>query len=1065
MKNNYRFQSQRVPDNVRRRFVAPNIVLSLLLTSALCAQDISPRFEQLSVEQGLSFNQVNTIFQDSRGFMWFGTFNGLNKYDGYTFTVYTVIAGDSTSIPVRLANTLYEDSNGDIWANGVGQLARYVRSTDQFVRYPRSTAVTSIVEEATPESDSRKMWFATNGSGLHCYNEVTRTFSYYTHDASDFNTISNDSLTCLLVDQSGTLWIGAADGLNSLDRTRQQLTRYPQGPKRPIWEFREDPDTSSGLLWIGAEDGLYAFDRSRGTFSKYLNDFGEQANNVRTIYFDRSGRLWVGTISGIATFDRATKRFAHYNSEIWANPWADHKTWTFYEDRAGVLYLCGNGTPLRTWDEADSLWKNISKSSDHEYGFVTIFEDRSGTVWFGTWTDGVLKLDPWRKPFTMFTHVPRDPASLSSSRVAGICQDISGNIWAGTIRGLNKFDRTSGLVTYYLHDDRKQNSISNNSVSCVVEDGPRYLWVGTAAGLDKLDRLSNTVRHYLRGEYVASMHRGEDGTLWVGIGSETLAKHDQLSDTFQKYTPHFQEGIGSWGVEAINQDAEGLVWITVLGRGMISYDPVAGKWGKQYSWNPVSRNWNKELNTLGLHALHLDQRGTLWIGTHAGLARFDKSSGSFTTYARSELISGILEDDHGFLWLSTTRGILKFNPRSGTFRRYDESDGVNIGSWSAATGHRGRTGEMFFGGSNGLVRFHPDSIRDNPHVPPIVITAFNKFNHPVQLDSAISEKKAIALSYKDNMITFEFAALSYTSPEKNQYAYQMVGFDTGWVYCGTERKATYTNLDGGNYIFKVKGSNNDGVWNEAGASIAVIITPPFWATWWFRAFAFVGVLVSVGGTIRYVEKRKLMRRIEQLEQERALERERARISQDMHDEVGSSLSEIAILSELAKQKPEEAGTHVQEISERAAEVIDNVSEIVWAMNPKNDTLDNLVAHLRRYAVKYLGLVGIQCTFTAPDDIPAHHLTAEVRRNLFLVVKEALHNVVKHARASEVIITVLIDGDRKEFIIKDNGEGFCVDKDSHLGNGLVNMRNRMTSIGGVVTVESRQGQGTEVVVTL
>lgn len=1037
----------------------------VLLGSTLLFGQSSFEFEQLSVQHGLSFNQVNSILQDSRGYMWFGTFNGLNKYDGYTFTVYTVIPGDSTSIPVRLANTLYEDSNGDIWANGVGQLARYVRSTDQFVRYPRSTSVTSLVEELTPETDSRMMWFATNGRGLHCYDEVRRTFSYYTHDASDFNTISNDSLTCLHVDQSGTLWIGTANGLNSLDRTRQHLTRYPQGPKRPIWEFREDPDTSSGLLWIGAEDGLYTFDRSRGTFSKYLNDFGEQANNVRTIYFDRRGRLWVGTISGIATFDRATKRFAHYNSEIWANPWADHKTWTFYEDRAGVLYLCGNGTPLRTWNEADRLWKNISQSSDHEYGFVTIFEDRSGTVWFGTWTDGVLKLDPWRKPFTMFTHVPRDPASLSSSRVTGICQDMSGNIWAGTMDGLNKIDRTSGMVTHYVHDDRKKNSISHNSVSCVLEEDDRYLWVGTASGLDKLDRLSNSVRHYLRGEHVTSMHRGKDGTLWVGIGSETLAKHDRLSDTFQQYTPPFQEGFGSWGIEAINQDSEGLIWITVLGRGMISYDPVTGKWGKQHSWNPVSPNWDKELSTFGLHALHLDQRGTLWIGTHAGLARFDKSSETITTYARSELISGILEDDHGYLWLSTTRGILKFEPRSGTFRRYDQSDGVNIGSWSAPTGHRGRTGEMFFGGSNGFVRFHPDSIRDNPHVPPIVITAFSKFNHIVQLDSAISEKKAIELSYKDNMITFEFAALNYTSSEKNQYAYQMVGFDTGWVYCGTERKATYTNLDGGKYTFRVKGSNNDGIWNEAGASIAVIITPPFWATWWFRAFAFVVVLVSVGGTIRYVEKRKLMRRIEQLEQERALERERARISQDMHDEVGSSLSEIAILSELAKQKPEEAGTHVQEISERASEVIDNVSEIVWAMNPKNDTLDNLVAHLRRYAVKYLNLAQINCKFNAPDVIPAHHLTAEVRRNLFLVVKEALHNVVKHSGASEVCVTVSLRETTLALRIEDNGKGFDTAACAQAGNGLVGMDKRMQDIGGTFTLESKPDRGTKVEVGL
>jgi signal transduction histidine kinase/ligand-binding sensor domain-containing protein len=888
--------------------------------------------------------------------------------------------------------------------------------------------------------------------------------SSHVHEPNNTNSISSDSLTCVLVGRNGILWIGGTRGLTSFDKGRRQFTHYGEGPQRAIWQLYEDHDTLSGHLWIGAEDGLYLYNHLNGSFSGYRNTHGDLANDVRTIYRDNKRRLWIGTLGGIALFDDSRRMFLHYNDDIGANQWNDHKTWTFQEDKKGVLYVCGNGTPLRIFDEGTAQWKRISSASDHEYSVVTIYQDRSGTLWFGTWLDGILKLDPARKQFTMYKHVVGDQTSLSSSLVTGISQDRAGNVWVGTHAGLNKLNIRSGAFKHYSHEGKNPSSLSHDVIYPVLEENERYLWVGTVGGgLERFDRANNRFDHYLPDETVTGLHRGRDNTIWAGISGGGLAHFDRAKNTFHVMFPRYAGGWGSWEVQAITEDNDGLIWMAVIGQGVISYNRITATWGKQYTWIPNSPNWRNELNSLGPHALHVDHLGTLWIGTHRGLSRFNKSTETFTTYVRGELISGILEDDHGNLWLSTTNGILKFNPHSETARRYDRADGVDIGSWSGPTGHRGRTGEIFFGGSNGLLRFHPDSIRDNPHVPPIVITAFSKFNQPVQLDTAISEKKAIELSYKDNMITFEFAALNYTSPEKNQYAYQMVGFDTGWVYCGTERKATYTNLDGGKYIFRVKGSNNDGVWNEEGTSIAVIITPPFWATWWFRGFAFITLLVSVGGTIRYVEKRKLMRRIEQLEQERALERERARISQDMHDEVGSSLSEIAILSELGRKRPEEAETRMQEISDRASELIDNVSEIVWAMNPKNDTLDNLVAHLRRYSVKYLSIAQINCKFTAPDVIPAHHLTAEVRRNLFLVVKEALHNVVKHSGANEVCVRVSILTRGMQIVIEDNGCGFNLDQPSPFGNGLANMRKRMEDVEGSLKVESALGEGTKLMV--
>jgi signal transduction histidine kinase len=332
----------------------------------------------------------------------------------------------------------------------------------------------------------------------------------------------------------------------------------------------------------------------------------------------------------------------------------------------------------------------------------------------------------------------------------------------------------------------------------------------------------------------------------------------------------------------------------------------------------------------------------------------------------------------------------------------------------------------------------------------------------VSLDTAISEKKLITLSYAENVFSFEFAALNFTNAGKNQYAYKLEGFDHEWTYCGTRRYATYTNLDGGSYVFKVRGSNNDGVWNEVGASITVVITPPFWKRWWFTALFWVTVAVAFGGTIRYLEKGKLKRRIERLEQQQALEQERLRISRDMHDEVGATLTQISILSELAGKDGGESGdpaVHVKRISEKSREVIDNIGEIIWAINPKNDQLDNLVAYLRQYALQYFSSSHVACHFEAPDDLPALSMSAQARRNIFLVCKESMHNVMKHSGAAEFTLTLRQSQGRLEILMKDDGRGFSTENLSGLGNGLSNMKRRMEEIGGTLTIDSRPGQGT------
>ena len=551
------------------------------------------------------------------------------------------------------------------------------------------------------------------------------------------------------------------------------------------------------------------------------------------------------------------------------------------------------------------------------------------------------------------------------------------------------------------------------------------------------------------------------GNIWLGTYYD-LVKYDREKEIFKHIPLNSPDSItpaSNVMIYSMLLDKLDNLWLGTT-KGLAKFDIHKEKF-KWYVPNPQNPN---SLSYPLINKVFEDNNGVIWIGLANGFDRFDKNSETFIQYTeydglRDARINSILEDKHGNIWLSSIRGISKFNPVTERFRNYGNDMG--LGEYFTLAACSDSSGNFYFGTPDGVMIFHPDSIYVDEHIPQIVLTSFNIFDKPALLDTSILVKKYLELDYQENVFSIEFSALSYINREDIQYAYKLEGFDKDWIYAGSRHHANYMNLDGGTYTFKVKGSNYDGVWNEQGASIILMIKPPFWETWWFRFLVFIVLLTSIGGTLRYIEMRKIKRKIEKLEQERALEHERTRISRDMHDEVGSSLSEIAILSELAKKKPLEAETHINEISERATEVIDSVSEIVWAMNPQNDKLDNLVAHIRRYSIKYLNLSNIECIFSVPEIIPAQHLSTELRRNIFLVVKEALHNIAKHAGASEVLFTIELASEQLVIQIKDNGTGFLIDELSGSGNGLVNMRKRIEDIGGRIKIESSPGEGTQI----
>ena len=1030
----------------------------VLLFSVHCVvfsgQKETIRFQHIGVGDGLPNSVVNRILQDTHGYLWIATVDGLGRYDGYRFQVYRNDPEDEASLSNNGVRTLFEDRYGNLWIGTDGGLCRFDQKTGKFKRYLNSAhdenSISSDSITAIGEDGKGDLWIGTKVAGLNRFNAHDNKFTRVAHDASELGTtrksLRDNRVRAIIRDHKAVLWIGTRGG----------------------WLHRLDPVTNEFACYCSAHTDTSIFDR----------------DGVRALCEDHSGNIWIGTfVAGIKKFDPTTLKF-----DIFVHKSRDPASLTnnnvnhVLVDRSGDLWIATFGGGLDRWLSREKKFEHYvhdpqnpaSLSNDN---VSSLYEDQCGTVWIGT----ALGLDKYvarMSAFRNFFHDPDDARSLSNNYVGSIKEDRSGNLWVATGGGgLNRFDRVSGVFQHFFHNPRDPGSMRSDYVYGLCEDRSGALWMGAwGEGLEKLNLRSRTFEHFARdphnpksisSNFIRAIYEDRLGQLWVGTSDAGLNKFDPRTGE----SAHFSHDLNNPNsltsnvvmaieVDTSRQDEE-LLWIAT-NHGFTRLD-VKREEFQQFL--PDSHHTSRSNNVWKIHA---DHSGTLWLATGGGLWSFEpktRAFGHFTTKdgLANDLVWCVEEDDRGRFWIGTGNGLSRFDPRTKQFKNYDAGDGLQGIEFNYAYQCKLRSGELCFGGQNGFTMFHPDSVKDNTRIPPIVITGFRKFDKPVDIRQAIGRSGAIELPYEEDIFSFEFAALDFVRPEKNQYAYKLEGFDRDWVYCGTRKSATYTNLDGGEYVFRVKGSNNDGVWNEEGTSIAVIITPPFWETWWFRIPAMIALLGIVGQTVRYIGKRKLIRRIEQLELERTLENERARISQDMHDEVGSSLSEISILGELARKKPEEAELYIQQISERAAEVIDSVSEIVWAMNPTNDTLDSLVARVRRDAVKYLGLANISCKFVVPEVVPGLPLHAGLRRNVFLVVKESLHNVVKHSAATEVSISVRCRDGNLEILISDNGKGFVLNDRLGTGNGLSSMNKRIADVGGTLRIDSMPGRGTLVAV--
>jgi ligand-binding sensor domain-containing protein/serine phosphatase RsbU (regulator of sigma subunit) len=621
-------------------------------------------------------------------------------------------------------------------------------------------------------------------------------------------------------------------------------------------------EDNNGILWIATSDGLNQFDPQTEIFTIHKNDPANphslSHSLVRTVYIDRAGTLWVGTENGLNKHDPQTETFTRYlNHPQDSRSLSDNIINAILEDRSGSFWVGTSRGGLNRFDrQTGTFIRHMNDpyvSTSLSYNDVRwILEDRSGVIWVATRGGGVNKFTPTSKSFGYIASDPNNPHSLSNNDVRAICRDQAGIVWIGAKGGgLNKYDSRNGTFTNFQHDPDDPGSLSHNDVYAIYKDPSGVLWLGTSGGgLNKFDPLTGSVlAHYqhdpddpttLSSPDVHLIYPGQSGKLWLGTKGGGLNLFDPQTETFTRYQhdPDNPASLGNNDVYDIHQDSSGAFWVATYGGGLNKFDPQTGQFTR-YQNNPAVPT---SLSSDDVYTIYEDPSGAFWIGTaNGGLNKFDPETEEFAHFTQadglySDVVYGILGDEQGYLWLSTSKGLSKFDPRSNTFINYDASDGLESVVYNEGAYHRSDN-EMFFGGINGLVRFYPEQITDNPHPPPVVLTALTRPDKEMLLSRVFNQLAEIELSHADDTFTFEFAALDYTNPAKNQYAYMLEGFDTDWIEAGSRRFATYTNLDPGAYTFRVKAANNAGIWNEDGVSIRLTVTPPFWQTWWFRVLA------------------------------------------------------------------------------------------------------------------------------------------------------------------------------------------------------------------------------------
>lgn len=826
----------------------PLMIFLLAISFSISAQTRQLHFDHLGTTNGLSELSPNCILQDSRGFIWIGTEDGLNRYDGYKFKIFRNDVKDTATIANNYIQDIAEDKFGNIWVATVGGgLNKLDRKTNRFHRYihdeKNKNSIASDFVRKIVFDDSGKIWVGTQKNGLDLFDTRTGYWIHYLHTIHDPGSISDNQITTVYKDSANNIWLGTTNGgLNLFDRKNNKFTIFKHlknvtGSLSGNWVtsiFEDD----GHRLWIGTRnDGLNLFDSKLHTFRHFTNDSRNSnslaGNSVQSISGDDDHNLWIGTENGgLSIYNFLTAKFDNHSHDDMDNS-----------------SLSGNSVDV------------ISK-------------DKTGNMWLGSFGGGINLYKKAKNNFALYKH-NSSANSLSNDLVLCLFEDSKNNMWVGTDGGgLNLFNVQTGKFTTYKHQKDNKSSISGDNVLDVKEDGQKNLWIGTwGNGISVMDPQTMTFKTFkhdpsnpksLGADNIYAITVSHDKKIWIGTFGAGLDLYEPKSNSFIHYKNDVNDSksISSDLVNSLLNDSKGNLWVGTNDGGLNLFDPNTNKFTR-FVHDDNKKNSISNNTVLDLLEDHL---GNIWICTLGGLDIFDPATRRFTVLKTkdglpNDYAQAILEDDNGHLWISTNDGISMYDPQTKKFKNFTTEDGLQADEFKAHSAVKSHTGTFYFGGVNGFNSFSPDQILRAPYDPPMVLTNFQLFNKTVEvaengndpspLKADISETGSITLSHDQSVISFEYASLDYLSPDKKSYAYIMEGFDKAWNYVGDKNTAVYTNIPPGHYVFRVKSQNSAGVWSPTILSLEVIIVPPYWLSWWFESLVVIFIVGCVYGIYRF----------------------------------------------------------------------------------------------------------------------------------------------------------------------------------------------------------------------
>lgn len=916
----------------------------------LLAQKPFIAFRHFSDAEGLSQNHVNCIIQDRQGFMWFGTSEGLNRFDGYEFTIYRHIDGDTSSIPSDNITELYLDKKGQIWIGSTNGLAKYNRDLNTFTSFVPDSAndvsVTNSQVNRILEDKSGNFWIAFLNGVVDYFDRSKNTFVHYQISSDVTGKGKYGEATSLLLDRNGNLWIGTFKGITVLNERQEAVQKFVHDPKdenslssNAVHDIIQD---RNGVIWVATEHGLNRYDSENERFVRSIHDDNNEnslsTNVTRRILEDKEGRIWIGTENGgLDIFDHKAERFYHF---------IENKTF---------------------------------KSGISDNSIYSIYRDRLDNMWVGTNVQGVNFYDRYARTFKIYQSSPGVKGQLNYDKINGIDEQPGKGFWIATEGGgLNLLDPEKDSFTAYRNNKNDPSSIPGDFAGDVVWDSARNcVWVTTwGGGLWRMDPKTGRGKTYksnaldstaLAGNFLWRLYLNK-GTLYVGTIGNGFSIYNDKADSFSNYS--VEDGLAEKNVISFYADDKGFLWTGGWEHGVSKLNLSQ----RAFVAVPKFDNVWSTFSIIG------DSLRRLWFSTNDGILIYDEAQDSITTFTIRDGLPGrsvhsMLDDGKGNYWLSTNAGLVRFDVAKKEFRTFTMADGLPTNQFSSWP-FRSKDGRMFFGSAKGLVVFHPDSIKINPIIPEVYITDLKIFNESVPiggedniLTRPISETKSITLPYDHNVFSLTFVALNYTSSTRNQYVYQLEGFDKGWTKAQSNRMATYTSLDPGTYSFKVKASNNDGLWNDEGATLIIHVLPPWWQTWWFRMIL-VAFSILVVTIITYVRTRNIRRSNRLLEE---TVRQKTQALMQTNQEILAQKEEIAQKNRMLVEQAAELAAQ----NEQLIQIQEEVSSQRDLLTYQNENLELKVEKRTKELIEHTQQLE-QFAF-----ISAHNLRAPVARILGL----------------------------------------------------------------------------------